>query len=103
MERAEPNKGSELTVHSAGFLSAPAFVSCGPQLKPIDGPTLAAECRSLSAHRSGGWPPARWAARAAHHADGADRPFHARGRVGPGGSPAAPLDGQLHGYSEVQC
>jgi hypothetical protein len=29
-----PNKGSELTAHSVGFLSASAFVSCRPQLKP---------------------------------------------------------------------
>jgi hypothetical protein len=29
-----PNKGSELTAHSVGFLSVPAFVSCGPPLRP---------------------------------------------------------------------
>jgi len=29
-----PNKGSELTAHSVGFLAVPEFVSCGPQLKP---------------------------------------------------------------------
>jgi len=29
-----PNKGSELTAHSVGFLAVPEFVSCGPPLKP---------------------------------------------------------------------
>lgn len=50
---------------------------------------------SLSAHR-GGFPPARWAARSAHHAPGAGRPLRAQARGGSGGLSAAALGG--HGF-----
>ena len=33
LKLSAPNNSSELTAHGTGFLSASAFVSCGPQLK----------------------------------------------------------------------
>lgn len=50
---------------------------------------------SLSAHRGGGFANAFWAARAAHHAAGADRPLRTRARFGSGGSAAAALSGTV--------